>query len=114
MTQADTEALAMRFVRGYGIADCPVAVAAQRAEQPYGDRGPPLRFVCTTTDHRAALDFLCKLTFYTSRHVAIALGQNHTALINNRSNGSDYADFRWLARHLNSRFARIVNQDECV
>ncbi len=103
--------LAGRFLRGFGIADRPVRECVERIGQPYNHDEAPLRVVEATSDVAIALKYLSTLSWPASRHIAFAVGEN-TAFINNSRNGSDYSDHVvWLARYLNSRFARIVNQD---
>lgn len=103
--------LAGRFLRGFGIADRPIRECVERIGQPYKHDEAPLRVFGATSDVAIALEYLSTLSWPASRHIAFAVGEN-TAFINNSRNGSDYADhIVWLARYLNSRFARIVNQD---
>lgn len=113
MMDSEFVRLATRFTRGYGIADCPVTVLSERIGQPFLGQAAPLQCVGRTSDFSAVIQFLSVLSWPASRHVAFAAGSQTTALINNSRNGSDYANQTvWLARYLNCRFARILDQDD--
>lgn len=102
--------LAARFLQGLGLAECPIEAVEERLLS-YA-RGPTAKYRCVriTTDPGDALEFLSTLTWPATRHVLFANRRTLTALINNGRNGSDYADDVYhLPRHLNCRFARMLN-----
>ena len=100
---------ASRVLEGYGL----VEVAWERCV-----RGLPLRVGETSRlvvdalvgDHHTALEFLSRLTFPATRHVAFPAGPQWTVLVNNSRNGSDFADYAWhFARHFRRRAIRVVD-----
>ena len=110
MTHRDVFTLTSRFLEGYGIAESPVDRCTTLLESQNRGRDAPLRRVSTTTDPSRALDYLSLLSWPASRHVVFAANASWSTFINNRRNGSDYADERIrLALHLDTRFARIVS-----
>ncbi len=100
--------LASRFLEGLGLAD--ISLSSASAKLPAFRKGEQsLRRVAETSDCREALNYLSRLTFPATRHVAFAAGPSTTAFVNNCRNGSDYADYVYhLPRHLACRFARFV------
>lgn len=112
MTNTEMYERALRFVSGYGVADCPLAHAAKLLTTFNGGGGydAPFRLRETTLDPARALQHLSLLAWPDSRHVLFPVGDGCSALINNSRNGSDYADYACrLALHLGARFARVVN-----
>ena len=102
--------LVERFLQGVGLADIALDVASQRLSAYGRGSSVAFRLVNTVTDGAKALEFLSTLTWPATRHVAFAAGDRLTALVNNSRNGSDYADYLvHLPRHLNCRFARVLN-----
>lgn len=109
--ERDLELLTERFLVGYGIADCSLRSATAKIPKPYRDGDPPFKVVDMTSDIRVALEYLSVLSWPPTRHVAFSAGSSCTAFVNNSRNGSDYADHKvWMALHLESRFARIIDR----
>lgn len=106
MNSTGIHSLVARFLSGHGVARCEVSQALDSFNQVTDNR---LCVLETTTDVNKTLEYLSLLTWPATRHVAFAASQHATAFINNRRNGSDYADEKiWLASHLKTDFARIV------
>ena len=114
MVERDSQSLAVRFTAGYGIASVNIDTCLKGLLRPHRDKGERFRLTDTTTDINTALDYLSVLSVPASRHVIFPAPMGCTALVNNHRNGSDYADYCWLALHLRNRFARIVDHDSHV
>jgi hypothetical protein len=72
-------------------------------------------FVRETTRWSDVEEFLSELSWPETRHVLFAASTEVTALVHNGSNGSDYSDYVVrIPRHLNCRFARILNRPQRV
>ena len=110
MASNEVYALASRFLSGYGIAECKVdRCSTSLASFSYGG-DVSMRLLETTDDPERALGHLSQLSWPDTRHVLFPAGDHCSALINNSRNGSDYADYTvCLARHLQTRFARVVS-----
>lgn len=109
--QTELSRLAGRFLAGYGIADCSPEVCAEHLSPSTNCCDAPLQLLSATSDVSAAFRHLSAISWPATRHVAFSAPRGCTVFINNSRNGSDYADQKvWLARHLQSRFARIVSQ----
>lgn len=110
MATQKEHSLAARFLSGYGIAACVADRCSASLVSFSRERNVPMRFLETTNDPQRALDHLSQLSWPDNRHVVFPAGEHCTALINNSRNGSDYADYTVsLARHLQTRFARVVS-----
>lgn len=104
-----TEALASRFLSGYGIAQCSIDRCWDSlARFAHGDTSS-MRLLETTGDPERALVHLSRLSWPDTRHVLFATDDCSSVLVNNSRNGSDYADYAaCMAQHLQTRFARVV------
>jgi len=101
--------LSARFLQGVGLADVPLDTSRRLLPSCLAGYAAAFQPANEISDFDQAIDFLSSLTFPPSRHVVFE-ANGITVFVNNSRNGSDYADYVvHLPKHLNCRFARVVD-----
>lgn len=112
MADGELATLSGRFLSGQGIANLPFQECAESLVRPHVDHGELFFLTDRTNSVARVLEWLSILSVPASRHVAFAASDEHTVMVNNHRNGSDYADSTtWLAKHLAAPCVRILNRE---